>query len=306
MRPGHDGPRGEATAGEELRAWAGRFRLLADDAHRATLTTARPAHIAVRLFPVAEPRVLALAAQWLAVNFLVDDLLDTEDDPARCDAVAAALLRAADGAAPPAAAPLGRALADLWHRTTAGRSSGWCRTFRADLASWLGTYAREARDRLAGRVPETDAYRRHRRLSSGMLVFVGLVEPAVGVDLPDEVRGDPAVAALRGLTAEHMGLVNDLYSVDRELASGQVHNAASVIMHHTGVGRAEALRRVVGLTTDCQRAFQEATRSPAAADSSVRRCVRGYRALMRGAVDICQELDRYAHPALTTPGGTQA
>jgi (+)-beta-caryophyllene/(+)-caryolan-1-ol synthase len=301
-RPGSPPNVAAPTAAEELRSWSDRFGLLEDANRRAMLTKARPAHVAARLYPVA---AIALVAQWLTVNFLVDDMLDAEDDPGRCDTIADGLLRMFAFDAPTAADPLSAAVADLWRRTTAGRSTGWCRAFRADHAAWLGTYAREAVDRASGRVPRIDEYRRHRRLSSGMLVFVDLVEVALGVDLADAVRRLDPVHTLRAVTSEYMGLVNDIYSVSKELASGQVHNAVYVVMHHTGVDIAEALRVADDMATECLREFEDVTRSLGPADD-VRLCVRGYRMLMRGAVDCCADLDRYATPSLAIPGVTSA
>ncbi|MGW4299170.1 terpene synthase family protein [Streptomyces sp. NPDC004646] len=302
--PGRDPNPAARTAAGELRSWADRFGLLQDTNREEILKRANPAHVAARLYPDAPPRALTLAAQWLAVNFLVDDLLDAEDDCGRCEALADHVVAAFDGAST-TADPLIPAITDLWRRTTVGRSAQWCRTFRDDCALWLWTYAREAIDRVGDRVPGVDEYRRHRRLSSGMLVFADLVEVASGVDLPAGVRRLDAVHTLRSRTSEYMGLVNDLYSIDKELATGQVHNAVRVVMHHTGADLARAVDAVGELASASLRAFEEAAAAAGTSDD-VRRCVAGYRLLMRGAVDCCGELDRYATPAVGPQEGTPA
>lgn len=291
-------------AADALRSWAGQSGVLHDPARRAILAAARPAYVAARIYPVAPPAALALAAQWLAVNFLVDDLLDTDDNPGSCESAADGLLGALDSD-PAAGDPLHAAVAELWDRTATGRSANWRHAFRADYADWLGSYVREAVDRASGRIPPVDEYRRHRRLSSGMLVFADLVEIAAGIDLPARVRGLDPVPALRASTSEYMGLVNDVYSAGKELTSGQVHNAVRVIMHHTGAGLAEALRAVGRLAAECLRAFDHAARSLDPA-SEVARCAEGYRMLMRGAFDCCAELDRYRTPLTAIPQGTPA
>lgn len=289
---------------DALRSWAERFGLLEDPNRRAMLASARPAYVAARLYPAAPPAALMLAAQWLTVNFLVDDLLDAEDDPGSCESVAGGIL-GAFGSGPAAGDPLHAAVAELWERTAVGRSAGWCRAFRADHAGWLGTYAREVIDRGSGRVPPIGEYRRHRRLSSGMLVFADLAEIAADVDLPAGVRGLDPVPALRAATSEYMGLVNDVYSVGKEMTSGQIHNAVCVVMFHTGAGLADALRAVTGMAAECLRVFGDAARSPGLA-ADVTRCADGYRMLMRGALDCCAELGRYATPPVAIPEGTSA
>jgi (+)-beta-caryophyllene/(+)-caryolan-1-ol synthase len=301
-QPGSSPNAAAPEAADALRSWTERFGLLEDPPRRAILAEARPAHVAARLYPVAPPDALTLVAQWLTVNFLVDDLLDGEDDPESCAFLVDGLLGML-GSRPVASDPLSAAVAGLWARTAAGRSADWRHAFRADYANWLGTYVREAVDRASGRVPPIDEYRRHRRLSSGMLVFVDLVEIAVGVELPARVRRLDPVPALRAATSEYMGLVNDVYSAAKELTSGQVHNGVCVVMRHTGVGFAEALCTVAGMATECLRAFDAAARSLDPADG-VAQCVGGYRMLMRGAPDCCAELDRYATPVIAIPEGT--
>jgi (+)-beta-caryophyllene/(+)-caryolan-1-ol synthase len=174
-------------AADALWSWIERFRLLEDPSRRATLASAQPARVAARLYPTAPPDVLVLAAQWLAVSFLVDDLLDEEADPGACKSFSEGIRDALDFG-PAAGSPLRVAVAELWGRTARGRSAGWCRAFRADYADWLGTYAREATDRGDGRVPPVSEYRRHRQLSSGMLVFIDLAEIAADVDVPASIR----------------------------------------------------------------------------------------------------------------------
>jgi (+)-beta-caryophyllene/(+)-caryolan-1-ol synthase len=291
-------------AADALRSWAERFGLLEDPSRGAILASARPAHVAARLYPTAPPAVVVLAAEWLTVNFLVDDLLDAEDDPGSCESVADGIL-GAFGSGPAAGDPLHVAVAELWGRTAAGRSVGWCRTFRADHADWLGTYAREAIDRGSGRVPPIGEYRRHRQLSSGMLVFADLAEIAADVDLPAGIRGLDPVPALRAATSEYMGLVNDVYSMGKELTSGQVHNAMCVVMFHTGAELADALYAVTGMAAECLRIFGDAARSPGLA-VDVTQCADVYRMLMRGALDCCAELDRYATPLIAISEGTSA
>jgi (+)-beta-caryophyllene/(+)-caryolan-1-ol synthase len=306
-----------SEAADAVRSWAGRFGLLDDPERRAILAKAQPAYVAAKLCPIAPPAVLALTAQWLTVNFVVDDLLDGEDNPYSCATAARQLLAALDHgtdadtqtharADPAAYDPVYPATAELWDRTATGRSADWCRALRGDLADWLDSYAREALERASGRVPPVSEYRRHRRLSSGMLVFTDLAELALGVDLPATVRGLAVVRTLRAATAEYMGLVNDIYSVDKELASGQVHNAVCVVMHHSGAELAGAVRTVADMAAECLRALGHAEESlgDALGSRGVMRCVAGYRMLMRGALDCCSELDRYASAQSAIPGRT--
>jgi (+)-beta-caryophyllene/(+)-caryolan-1-ol synthase len=286
----------------DLRVWARDSGLDAEGVRARVLASSRPGLVAALLYPHAPIGALGVVARWMAVNFLVDDALDGENDPAMCKRAAERLLASLAEeptrqvpAATPGIDALSPAVTALWRRTCQGRSAGWRRIFAEDFRGWLLSYAIEAEDRLHGQVPDLEAYVRHRRSSSGMLVFIDLVELAVGTDLPDEVRGHEAMAAVRAATAEHMGLVNDMYSVAKEHAAGQLHNAV-LIIRRQGCSFAEALDRVNELATGRLAVFEDAAdrlaRLPASPDVS--RCVDGFRLLMRGAFDCYAAVDRYA------------
>ncbi|MFD9010391.1 terpene synthase family protein [Streptomyces sp. NPDC059552] len=290
------------SAEEALRAWGEASGLDGDGPLAKILGKARPAILASLLYPQAAPAALAMSAQWLAVNFLVDDILDAEDDPERCRGTVRDFCDAFTAPASVTTGSLRAAITRLWQRTREDRSQDWCGVFRDDVRDWLHSYPAEAEDRIQQRMPTIDAYRRHRRLSSGMLVFVDLVEFAAGADLPAELRQSEAMGVLRGSTAEHMGLVNDMHSVSKEQAAGQLHNAVSLLQHHQRISLQEALHRVNDLATSCLDAFEAAAaRLPDHPDAA--RCVQGYRLLMRGAFDCYAATDRYLIPH---PGGPDA
>jgi (+)-beta-caryophyllene/(+)-caryolan-1-ol synthase len=289
----------------DLRVWAHGSGLAGEGTRAQVLADSRPGLVAAWLYPYASIGALGVAARWMAVNFLVDDALDGENDPAACTGAAERLLASlaedTTRQVPVATAgidALSPAVAELWRRTCQERSAGWRRIFAEDLRGWLLSYAIEAEDRLHGQVPDLHAYLRHRRSSSGMLVFIDLVELAVGTDLPDEIRGHEAMAAMRAATAEHLGLVNDMYSAAKEHAAEQLHNAV-LIIRSQGCSLAEALDRVNEVVTDRLAVFEDAAdrlaRLPTAPDVS--RCVDGYRLLMRGAFDCYAAVDRYTKQA---------
>ena len=212
----------EPIARDALWSWLRAHGLGDDETASHILQRADPAMVAATLYPRVPAAQLTLITQWLAVNFLVDDELDNESAPDRCRAAAAEFASALSASPDACTAPIAAVLPDLWRSTQRGRSADWCRVFVQDLVDWLQSYAVEAEDRLHGRLPTPDEYLRHRRASSGMLVFVDLVEPAVGADLPEHVRHHEVMTTLRTITAEHMGLVNDMYFGGQGTGGGAV------------------------------------------------------------------------------------
>ncbi|MEO3755645.1 terpene cyclase [Streptomyces sp. B6B3] len=282
-----------ASCAPRVWQWIDEAGLADDEEVRRLLRRADPELTTARYFPAADPELFVYLARLMAWIFVNDDQFDDGRlgrDPALCRSAVAARLGVLDGV--PAPGVMERALAELWSRLPEGRSPGWYATLRHDLRAFLGTYTVECEERHAGRVPPLDAYLAHRRDTAGTRWCAVLMEVAVGVDLPDEVRRLPAYRALKDAAAGHCGLFNDIHSIGKERASEQIHNAVRLLMHHQGRPLDAALRLVNDMATGCVGAFEEAALALPRTDA-VDRWVTGVRHLVRGNVDWHFESERY-------------
>lgn len=243
----------EREAETALWEWIAAFDLCPSTASERQIRRGRPAWASAMMYPTAELDVLILGAQWSTLFFLVDDELD--EGPAGRDAAACArsvtnLLSVFDGATP--ADPVGRAFADLWKRLSHGRSTSWRDAFRDDVTRlWWNQYG-ETVDRIAGRTPSIEEYLEFRRYVVGAPTFLDIVEPACGVDLTPATRHLPALVELRNAAADHVGASNDLWSLQKERASGTPFTSlVSVVDHHHGRGPTEAIGWVNDRATRC-------------------------------------------------------
>jgi (+)-beta-caryophyllene/(+)-caryolan-1-ol synthase len=278
---------------------------IADDADvRRLLCRANPELTTARYFPTAAPGLFVYLAQLMAWIFVNDDQFDDGRlgrDPIRCRAAVTARTCVLDGLVP--AGVMERSLADLWSRLPRGRSRGWYATFRRDLKAFLRTYAVESAERQSGRHPTLGAYLAHRRDTAGTRWCADLMEIAVGTDLPGHIRRRPAYRALKDAAAGHCGLINDIHSAGKEAATGQIHNAVCLVMHHRGQSLEQAIRAVNDMATGCVYAFDEAAR--ALPDSAgLDRWITGVRGLVRGNVDWHLESERYRGDLSTMRGAT--
>ncbi|MCX5252613.1 hypothetical protein OOK27_00285 [Streptomyces canus] len=283
--------------------WIDTFGLADDEDVRRLLRRADPALTTARYFPTAAPELLVYLAQFMAWIFVNDDQFDDGclgRDPVQGRAALDGRLGVLDGA--PASGAMERSLAELWGRLPQDRSPAWYTTFRQDLSAFLLTYGVEFDERSRGRIPTLDTYLAHRRDTAGTRWCADLMEVAVGVDLPEDVRLLPAYRALKDAAAEHCGLFNDIYSVGKELASEQIHNAVRVVMHHEGSALGDALSAVNDLATDRVTAFENAARA-LPRSTEVDQWTTGVRHLVRGNFDWHFESERYRGD-LNTIGGT--
>jgi (+)-beta-caryophyllene/(+)-caryolan-1-ol synthase len=283
--------------------WVDQVGIADDEDVRRLLRRADPELTTARYFPTAAPDLFVYLAQLMAWIFVNDDQFDDGPlgrDPARCRAAVASRIAVLDGIVSPGV--MERSLADLWSRLPPGRSSDWLATFRRDLTAFLRSYAVESAERQSGRWPGIDAYLAHRRDTAGTRWCADLMEVVVDVDLPEGVRRLPAYQALKDAAAGHCGLFNDIHSAGKEAATGQIHNAVCLVIHHRGHSIEEAIRLVNDMATECVHAFDEAARA-LPKSGGLDRWISGVRQLVRGNVDWHFESERYRGD-LSSMGGT--
>ncbi|GAB2540167.1 terpene synthase family protein [Nocardia heshunensis] len=241
----------EAEAG--VWSWLQAYNLIPTEPTRRRMERTRPHRMYALWCPRAGAAELTLLSQYTAWAFTVDDQFDIEiPDPRRCLAAITAIEAVLDGIATPSGV-LAVAFADLWKRLCAGRSTAWRECVRGEIRDWLWTYYTESVGRLSGDLPDLETYRAHRRNGVALYVFLDISERAEGVDLPAAARNLPAMRGLREAAVEHMGLFNDVISVDSDEASGYLYNSVLLAQFHHGHNRAQAQQLVNGMLSDCVR-----------------------------------------------------
>lgn len=229
----------EAEAEQAMWTWLEHYDLVPSELTRRRMERTRPARMYALWCPWAGVEELALLSEYTAWAFIVDDQFDIEiPDPQRCLHTIAALNAVYDGGRP--SGVLAVAFADLWQRLCEGRSTVWREAVRAEIRGWLWTYYTETIGRLATHLPDMDTYRAHRRDSVALFVFLDISERAEGVDLSPAARQLPAMRLLREAAVEHMGLINDILSVDSDEASSYFYNSVLLAEYHYGHSRSEA------------------------------------------------------------------
>ncbi len=207
---------------------------------------------AAACFPDASQAVVQLAADQISFLFLFDDLYPEGTFRLDPNGLRAALRPYADlvsgrpGAVMPATA-YARALNDLVQRAVASAPAFWRARYAKSFEAYCEGCVLEAEARLEGVAPSLQAYLEVRRGSIGMSPMFDLMELTHGVFLTDEEFETPVVTRLRELGADLSALVNDLSSLEKEEAVGDVCNAVIVLQASLGCGRNEALDAVATL-----------------------------------------------------------
>lgn len=287
----------------ESRAWGIATGLLDGDEARRRFDAARFARLTARAYPRAGPAELVLVAEWNLWLFVHDDGCDAGASGRDPDALAGtyhrlgAVLRG--GAADVDAGAPARALAELVPRIVGPGPAAWRARFVAAVDDYFAACVWEARNRASRRVPTLAEYIRMRRDTGAVRTSIAMIERCEGIALPEAVRAHPRVEALADACNDVVCWANDIISLPKELASGDVHNLVRVLAEDRCGGDIED---AVGIAADMHDArvaefIQLAADLPhfdRDADEQLAWFVDTLCAWMRGNLDWSHETGRYA------------
>ncbi|MGW2787427.1 terpene synthase family protein [Streptomyces populi] len=232
--------------------WVSRLGLVGGGRSLAWYTSWDMPCLAALGFPYARGPALELCADAMALFFVFDDQFDglLGQDPARTAAVCQKMIDIAHGARPgPGADPCALAFADVWARSTDGAHPGWVTRSRHEWEYYFASQAHEAIGRLRGTPGDMETYLQVRRGIAGTDLPLSLGERAAGITVPTAAFHSPELRIMRQAAIDVTFMCNDVYSLEKEEARGDMDNLVLVIEHGRRCTRAEAVaeaRREVG------------------------------------------------------------
>ncbi|GAB2781569.1 terpene synthase family protein [Streptomyces daliensis] len=303
------------TARRHTLRWLRTFGLLPGEEAAREYDALRLERLMAAFYPGASSADLCLACDFNGWFFVFDDQFDgrlghrPRDVGPLVDRLVGCLGPAADsgsglstglGADPPLVA----AFRDVWLRASAGMPPFWRRRFAAHWRGYLESHRCEAMDRVTDEAPSLERFLRVRRHSIGVRPCLDYGERAGGCVLPEMLYSAPPLTTLRELTVDVVIFVNDLVSLDKELAVGDMHhNSVLVLRSRTGCSLEEATARVSRLVNtrvarfrqladDLPRALEERA-TPVRTRADVARCLDTMRDVMSGNLAWSLETARY-------------
>ncbi|MFI0944230.1 isoafricanol synthase [Streptomyces sp. NPDC021020] len=235
--------------------WAQGMGLLTGDTSAAEYDALRLERLMAYFYPDAGAADLELSADFNAWFFIFDDQFDglLGAQPERIRRLVADLSATmalephapADGPEPDG--PLVRSFRDIWRRSTDGTPRHWRIRFRDHWRAYLGAHEGEARHRNADRLPDLADFLTVRRETIGVRPCLDFTERCGGYSLPDDVHRAPALSEMREITCDVVIFVNDIVSLVKELAAGDVNNSVVVHRAHRGCTVEESVAHIAGL-----------------------------------------------------------
>lgn len=292
------------TAHKHTLDWAMHFRLIQKDtAAMRRFLGSRFAWLTARVYPLAGPEELKLLNDWAVWLLLFDDQFD--EGPIRGQP--AHIRSLLDGyrevftqrAGTALQIPAVEALDDLVQRTFAQMPGDWRARFTRHFNSYFDTFIWSVNNCMLGIIPEIDVYIEQRRHSGGMAIAIDLIDLAEHIRLPASLIASPAFDVLTRLTNDVVCWSNDLISLEREKAWGQVNNLVLVIQHAESLPLQEAIDKAGALVSSAVQVFQQTERAlpPSAPEleEAIRKYLTALKSWMRGNLDWSAQTHRYAH-----------
>ncbi len=285
------------------RAWGLALGLLEGDDARRCFDAAKFARLTARAYPRSAPVELALVAEWNLWLFVHDDGCDAassgRDPEALLDLYRelGGILRGATARAD-AAAPV-RAFAEVVPRILEPATAAWRARFVAVVDDYFAACLWEARNRASRRVPTLAEYIGRRRDTGAVRTSIAMIERCEGIALPESVRAHPLVEALATACNDVVCWANDIISLPKELANGDVHNLVHVVAEERCGGDLDRAMTIAAEMHDARVAefihlAADLPRFGRDADEQLAWFVETLCAWMRGNLDWALESGRYA------------
>ena len=277
--------------------WARNFSIWdqRDDRH---LQDAKVGWLAARFFPQSSPEHLQIAADWLLFFCAIDD--ETEEFRERPLELALFLLRLRGILAgqPPVKGDKGLAfgLHDVSVRLERCAPKAWMNRFVSQVEDLFETYLWEAVNRVHGCCPSVDSYTKIREVTIGLRPLFEFLALPGSAAIAGDAWSHPLAKSMMTMVCNSVGWVNDIYTYEREMRSGEPHNLVLVIMKESGVDWSTALSRVIKMHNDAVAQFLRISTelaSAGAAPPEVQQLARALPAFLRGHLDWAHETRRY-------------
>ncbi|WP_432252615.1 terpene synthase family protein [Streptomyces sp. HNM1019] len=209
---------------------------------------------------------LSLVTDWYVWVFFFDDHFletfkrsqDRAAGKAYLDRLPAFMPMDPAAGLPEPANPVEAGLADLWARTVPSMSPDWRARFRESTEHLLNESLWELSNINIDRVPNPVEYIEMRRKVGGAPWSAGLVEHAVGAEVPEVIAGSRPMRVLRDAFADAVHLRNDLFSYQREIEEeGELSNGVLVLETFLCCTTQEAADSVNELLTSRLQQFED-------------------------------------------------
>jgi hypothetical protein len=278
--------------------WAKSLGMFPTEQHAAIAFKAKAGWLAARAFPTATTLGLQFVADWTLLFCLLDDHLEKSDEANNVELYLEELLNLLRAeTADSSADSFALGMIDLRQRLLALGPPTHLIRFTERVKELFSSIVEETRNRERAQIPDIASYVQLRATTVGLHVMFALSEILDGFSLSDRTREHPALQSLATRTSNIVGWANDLFTYEKEIHEGEIHNLVMVLMNERGLTLEEAMAQTVTLHDNEVRSFLQELDQLASfglADAGVQGYVRMLKCWIRGHFDWALETGRYS------------
>ncbi|MBC3363037.1 hypothetical protein [Pseudomonas sp. SWRI154] len=199
--------------------------------------------------------------------------------------------------------PIVRAWLHAWKRYGEGMSSRWREKTQQTWHEFLTAWIDEAAIQVQGSYMDLDAYFQIRRRAIGVRPFIDVAQWALGLELPPALADHPTTQKALDACTDVCIYINDIFSLERELAAEEKNNFVLIIQQQNGFSYEQSLEFSIKKCIDSYRIFEldKDELSLLAVSEYERRAINSYIDLLcgfiKGSHDWSSQVERYKTPA---------
>jgi hypothetical protein len=292
------------------RQWIQDFHLMQKEASLQHYLASDLSRFSCRVYPNATLEELCFIDNWVTWITLVDDWFDDSglgrrpDDMSQLYQHLLAILQDPPIVTPEG--PLAEALFDIWQRADRLASSAWKRRFAQHHADFFAACHWDAENRVYKRIPEMHAYIENRRNSVANPMSFDLLDLSRHVEFSIAICESQPFQAILQVANDIVAWHNDVYSLKKELAHGDVSNLVLAVQYAQQCKLQEAVNLVCAMIETETRRFQEMVQHfptySAELDPEIRLYLFDLGKWIRGPLDWYHETLRYVEVEYTEQG----
>jgi len=244
---------------------------------------------------------LKLASDWVNMSLIWDEICKRADVHKKVDELkrhAEKIGRVLHGqeATSSGDIPYVCALSALRDRTLPLGGAKLYRRLARDFDAFIRGCVTEVINRNAGTVLDIESYLHLRRDTGVTYPMMELIELGNRIELPQEVLAYPHIDTMMRMACNHVNMVNDLFSLYREIHDNDGHNLA-LVLHRQGLPLASAVRRVIDYCNGSIKLFMHAEAGLPSfgqdLDPLVGHYIAGLRSFLSGHLHWYAQTERY-------------
>jgi 5-epi-alpha-selinene synthase len=226
--------------------WVSSFNLLANESSVERFRKSKFFLLTSGAYPYSDLEELKIGNDLLSWLFIWDDQCDLSDlgkQPEVLNNVHNKFLDILKGAETTSQdMPIFHALKNLRQRMLQKSTEEWFCYFYEEFEDYLHGCVLESENRKLEIIPDIDTYIKIRRSSLGLEQNLTMSELCNQFMLSKVLREHNIIKELKYMAIDILAWCNDIFSVSREIASGDIHNLVFLLHHHKEISLDEAMK----------------------------------------------------------------